>query len=70
MSAADCHPSETDRVPVSPCIGVCLIDPERGRCRGCLRTLAEIASWYRAGVAEKRAILARLDGRRRLAREA
>ncbi len=55
------------RAPASPCIGVCLLDPATGRCRGCLRTVAEIAGWYEAGAAEKRAILARLDERRRRA---
>lgn len=36
--------------------------------RGCLRSVAEIANWYDASAAEKRAILARLDERRRLDR--
>jgi uncharacterized protein len=51
--------------PVSPCIGVCLLDPVTGRCRGCLRDVSEIARWYEASAAEKRAILALLDQRRR-----
>ena len=51
-------------VPESPCVGICLLDPATGCCRGCLRTLAEIASWYEASVSEKRAILARLEQRR------
>ncbi len=50
--------------PVSPCVGICLIDPRTRLCRGCLRTLDEIARWYAAGAAEKRAILARLVTRR------
>lgn len=33
-------------VPVpSPCISVCLMDEKSGWCRGCLRTLGEIAGW-------------------------
>ena len=52
--------------PASPCVGICLLDPATGYCRGCLRSVAEIAAWYEAGAAEKRAILARLDQRRRL----
>jgi predicted Fe-S protein YdhL (DUF1289 family) len=52
--------------PVSPCVGICLLDPATGYCRGCLRSVAEIAGWYEASTAEKRAILARLDRRRRL----
>lgn len=33
----------------SPCIGVCRLDRQVGRCEGCLRTPAEIAEWPRAG---------------------
>jgi uncharacterized protein len=51
-------------IPASPCIGVCLMDPATRTCRGCLRTIAEIARWYEAGADEKRAILARLAARR------
>ena len=52
------------RIPVSPCIGVCIVDPATRTCRGCLRTIAEIARWYEADAEEKRAILARLSDRR------
>lgn len=56
--------------PVSPCLGICLMDPATRMCRGCLRTVEEIARWYGAGAPEKRAILARLaERRRRLAPE-
>jgi hypothetical protein len=57
---------EGDRsgVPESPCIGICLIDPASGYCRGCLRSVAEIASWYSATVAEKQAMLRSLAARR------
>jgi predicted Fe-S protein YdhL (DUF1289 family) len=51
--------------PASPCIGICLMDPATRACRGCLRTIDEIAGWYDAGAAEKEAILARLALRRR-----
>ncbi len=50
--------------PVSPCLGICLMDPRTRMCRGCLRTIDEIAGWYSATPAEKRAILARLTERR------
>ena len=50
--------------PVSPCIGICLMDPATRMCRGCLRTVEEIAAWYDATAAEKRAIIARLALRR------
>ena len=54
--------------PVSPCLGICLMDPRTRTCRGCLRTIEEIAGWYNASNAEKRAILRRLDDRRAMTR--
>jgi predicted Fe-S protein YdhL (DUF1289 family) len=48
----------------SPCIQVCQIDPGSGLCRGCLRSLDEIASWPNLGAREKLAVLARLALRR------
>jgi uncharacterized protein len=54
-----------DVAPASPCIGVCLIDPATGHCRGCLRSIAEITNWYASSAAEKRAILVLLAGRSR-----
>jgi uncharacterized protein len=67
MTAADDAAAEDDAgpSPVSPCLGICLMDPRTRMCRGCLRTVEEIAAWYNAGNAEKRAILARLEQRRR-----
>ena len=53
--------------PVSPCVGICLMDPRTRTCRGCLRTIEEIAGWYSASAAEKRAVLDRLAERRRAA---
>jgi uncharacterized protein len=57
-----------EKSPVSPCLGICLMDPRTRTCRGCLRTIEEIAGWYGAGNAEKRAILKRLQERRAAAR--
>jgi predicted Fe-S protein YdhL (DUF1289 family) len=48
----------------SPCIDVCVIDPGTGWCRGCLRTLDEVAGWTAFTDAEKQAVLDRLDERR------
>jgi uncharacterized protein len=53
--------------PASPCVGICLLDPQTRQCRGCLRTVEEIARWYEAGVAEKRALLVILAERREAA---
>jgi uncharacterized protein len=48
----------------SPCIGVCVIDPATDYCEGCLRTLAEVASWSTSSAAERREILDRVERRR------
>jgi uncharacterized protein len=50
---------------VSPCIGVCIIDPESGFCRGCARTISEIAGWLNFSLAEKQRIVAALPERHR-----
>jgi uncharacterized protein len=52
------------RPPASPCLGICLMDPATRRCRGCLRTVEEIAGWLDAGIAQKRALIAVLAERR------
>jgi len=53
-----------DRIPASLCVGICLVDPATRSCRGCLRTVDEIARWYEASPAEKRELLAALAARR------
>lgn len=50
--------------PISPCVGICIMDPRTKMCRGCLRTIDEVAGWYSASIAEKRDILGRLAIRR------
>ena len=54
--------SEAD--PASPCTAVCVLDSDSGYCRGCFRTIAEIAAWGSLGGAEKRRILGELPARR------
>jgi predicted Fe-S protein YdhL (DUF1289 family) len=54
-----------ERGPSSPCLNICSLD-ERGVCRGCFRTLAEIAEWTRMKPSEQWATVERAD-RRRLA---
>ena len=56
---------ETEPV-LSPCVGVCLMDGDTGFCRGCLRTLGEIAAWSGATNDDRRAIRASLPARRAL----
>ncbi|HEV2337165.1 MAG TPA: DUF1289 domain-containing protein [Stellaceae bacterium] len=50
--------------PESPCLGICLMDPNTRMCRGCLRTIDEIRDWYTATPAEQRAMLDQLAARR------
>ena len=45
----------------SPCVKVCVMDPERGLCRGCYRTLDEIARWASMSDAEREKIMKELN---------
>jgi predicted Fe-S protein YdhL (DUF1289 family) len=49
----------------SPCVKVCQIDAAGGLCRGCLRTLDEIARWSSMTPADKLATLHAVGERRR-----
>lgn len=49
---------------LSPCVGVCRLDPDTGLCEGCRRTISEIAEWPGYDEARRRAVLAALPGRR------
>jgi predicted Fe-S protein YdhL (DUF1289 family) len=46
--------------PTSPCINVCVLD-ERDCCRGCRRTVSEIARWGRMSADEQWAVIARVE---------
>ena len=50
--------------PGSPCTAVCVLDSDSALCRGCFRTLAEIAAWATLERAEKQRILGELPARR------
>lgn len=49
----------------SPCVNVCEIDPRSGWCRGCYRTIDEIAHWSQYSVREKRQVLRIIERRAR-----
>jgi len=54
---------EIRRLPASPCVGVCIIDEEKGQCTGCARTLEEVAVWGSASDAFRDAVWADLPAR-------
>ena len=53
-----------DRMVHSPCNGVCAIDPATGLCRGCFRTLDEIADRGTTSDEGRREVLATLESRK------
>ena len=52
-----------ERGPSSPCLNVCSLD-EQGICRGCFRSLDEIAGWMRMTPKDQWATVERADARR------
>jgi len=48
----------------SPCVRLCAVDPRTGLCRGCWRTLAEIAAWPTLDDDGRRRILEAIGTRR------
>ncbi|MBI2292209.1 MAG: DUF1289 domain-containing protein [Betaproteobacteria bacterium] len=48
----------------SPCTKICVVDAERGLCRGCHRTLAEISCWVNYSRAERLAVLEKVAQRK------
>ena len=44
----------------SPCVSLCTLDDGRRQCRGCGRTVTEIAGWREMATAERLAVLLRL----------
>lgn len=53
----------------SPCVRLCRLHARTGVCEGCLRSLEEIAAWPSLDAAGRRAVLARVAGRRAAAGE-
>ena len=49
---------------ISPCNKVCVMDDEGRYCRGCARTLDEIARWSGMTDEEREAVMAQLPARR------
>jgi len=51
-------------VIASPCTKVCVMNEQTGLCRGCHRTLDEIARWGTMSDEERAQVIARLPARR------
>jgi predicted Fe-S protein YdhL (DUF1289 family) len=49
----------------SPCIKICQMDPARGVCIGCCRSLDEIARWGSMSEAQQFEVLNQIPERRR-----
>jgi uncharacterized protein len=47
----------------TPCVKICVVEPETGICIGCGRTRMEIAGWIAMDPVERRNIMAALPGR-------
>ena len=47
----------------SPCVKVCVVDPETDLCIGCGRKRSEIAGWLGFTPEDRQAIVAQLPGR-------
>ena len=47
----------------SPCIKLCVVEPDSGYCMGCGRTGDEIASWISLSPQEREAVTEQLDQR-------
>ncbi len=60
LFGVDAHVGEAP----SPCIQICIIEPEDGLCVGCARTLDEIANWGTMSNEARRAVLKSLPLRR------
>lgn len=51
------------RAIATPCVQVCIVDPESGLCLGCCRTLPEIAGWARLDATDRARLMAELPTR-------
>jgi uncharacterized protein len=47
----------------TPCVNLCVVDPESGFCIGCGRTGSEIAGWVAMSATERRDVMAGLEAR-------
>jgi len=65
VTKTPCSPYISGVPPAStPCIQVCVLDPDSGLCLGCGRTIEELARWSAMTEAERKRIMAELPSRR------
>jgi len=57
-------PPTPPKAIATPCVKVCIVDPESSLCLGCYRTLMEIAGWARIPEEERSALMRELPSRR------
>jgi hypothetical protein len=51
----------------SPCTKVCTMDQTTGFCKGCFRTIEEIAYWSTMGISAREKVMIALEARKRAA---
>jgi predicted Fe-S protein YdhL (DUF1289 family) len=51
----------------SPCVSICELNERSGSCKGCHRTLQEIAAWGRLADADKLVVWALIEARQQVA---
>ena len=49
----------------SPCVKICVLDPDTRMCRGCCRSIDEVAEWVEYSPEEKLAVLERIAQRKK-----
>lgn len=47
----------------SPCVSICELDEQHGRCKGCYRLLHEIGAWAYLNDADKRDVWGLIEAR-------
>jgi predicted Fe-S protein YdhL (DUF1289 family) len=57
------HASDRSLVIETPCLKICVLEPGSRLCRGCGRTLDEIAGWGAMSEGERRRVMALLPDR-------
>jgi hypothetical protein len=62
--ASGCIDPDEKRMAATPCVKVCVIEEATMLCIGCRRSLAEIAAWSTMTDADRRRVMASLQGRR------